>query len=387
MTIELANRLVEFRKKFGYSQEELANQLNVSRQSISNWESGEVTPSIDYLKELAKIYNVSMDDLINCDKTVEEVLNKNSNTNKEFSTEKSDENAHESKQNYDQVHIGKDGIHVSSKDGDKVDIDLGGVHINDYDKNIYDNKCSGFNNAYSKYKKRKHLANNIESIISGVLALLVFVAYMVLGFLVPNGWAIYWTLFILIPVPGEIVSCFIMRKASRFPIALVVTFLYLFFGMYAGLWHPYWLVFCLIPVFYMIVSPIEKALFQRNLAKDNDDSVVTINGEDIKIHSSSSDKIDNINKSFNKVEGKISTMTNEINKLQGKDKDFINDIYDDLENELDDLDDLLEEIEDDITDLEEINNFPLDEKIEYRSRIRKYKNEKTSLEQRIKSLK
>ena len=38
MNIEIANRLLELRKKNGYSQEELANKLGISRQSVSKWE-------------------------------------------------------------------------------------------------------------------------------------------------------------------------------------------------------------------------------------------------------------------------------------------------------------------------------------------------------------
>ena len=38
MNIEIANRLVELRKKTGLSQEDLANQLGISRQSVSKWE-------------------------------------------------------------------------------------------------------------------------------------------------------------------------------------------------------------------------------------------------------------------------------------------------------------------------------------------------------------
>lgn len=40
---------------------ELANQLGVSRQAVSRWESGDTTPSVDKLKALAKLYGVSLD--------------------------------------------------------------------------------------------------------------------------------------------------------------------------------------------------------------------------------------------------------------------------------------------------------------------------------------
>lgn len=59
----LGDKLVALRKKNGYSQQELADKLNVTRQTISNWELGQGAPSLDKAMELAKIYHVSLDDL------------------------------------------------------------------------------------------------------------------------------------------------------------------------------------------------------------------------------------------------------------------------------------------------------------------------------------
>ena len=70
MNIEIANRLLEYRKKSGLSQEELAEKLDISRQSVSKWERAEASPDTDNLIELAKIYGVTMDDLLNVDKPI-----------------------------------------------------------------------------------------------------------------------------------------------------------------------------------------------------------------------------------------------------------------------------------------------------------------------------
>ena len=70
MNIEIANRLLEYRKKSGLSQEELAEKLNISRQSVSKWERAEASPDTDNLIELAKIYGVTMDDLLNVEKPI-----------------------------------------------------------------------------------------------------------------------------------------------------------------------------------------------------------------------------------------------------------------------------------------------------------------------------
>ena len=61
----LREKLIVLRDKAGISQMELANQLDVSRQAVSRWESGDTTPSMDKLKTLAKIYDVSLDWLCN----------------------------------------------------------------------------------------------------------------------------------------------------------------------------------------------------------------------------------------------------------------------------------------------------------------------------------
>ena len=64
MTIETANRLYELRKKHNLSQEELAEKLGVSRQAVSKWERSEASPDTDNLIALAKIYDLSLDELI-----------------------------------------------------------------------------------------------------------------------------------------------------------------------------------------------------------------------------------------------------------------------------------------------------------------------------------
>lgn len=57
----LREKLIVLRDKAGISQMSLAHQLDVSRQAVSRWESGDATPSMDKLKTLAKIYGVSLD--------------------------------------------------------------------------------------------------------------------------------------------------------------------------------------------------------------------------------------------------------------------------------------------------------------------------------------
>lgn len=59
----LGERILKYRKKAGISQEELADKLNVTRQSISLWETDQTLPSLDNLIALADIFGISMDEL------------------------------------------------------------------------------------------------------------------------------------------------------------------------------------------------------------------------------------------------------------------------------------------------------------------------------------
>ena len=59
-----ADKLIALRKKAGWSQEELAQQLNVSRQSVSKWEGAQSVPDLDKIVQLSRIFGVSTDYLL-----------------------------------------------------------------------------------------------------------------------------------------------------------------------------------------------------------------------------------------------------------------------------------------------------------------------------------
>lgn len=62
------DNLIALRKINGYSQDELADKIGVTRQTLSKYETGESLPDIEKCKQLAEIFGVSMDDLVNYDK-------------------------------------------------------------------------------------------------------------------------------------------------------------------------------------------------------------------------------------------------------------------------------------------------------------------------------
>lgn len=77
--MKFCEKLQKLRKEKGYSQEQLADLLDVSRQSVSKWESGTTYPEMDKLLSLCKIFNVSLDELTNDEITDKNIMDKKKN--------------------------------------------------------------------------------------------------------------------------------------------------------------------------------------------------------------------------------------------------------------------------------------------------------------------
>lgn len=72
--MNLSDNLKRLRKENNLSQEELAEKLGVSRQSVSKWESNSAYPEMDKLIQISNMFNVGIDELLN--KDVKEVREK-----------------------------------------------------------------------------------------------------------------------------------------------------------------------------------------------------------------------------------------------------------------------------------------------------------------------
>ena len=66
--MEFSEKLQLLRKQRGWTQEQLAEHIYVSRTAVSKWESGKGYPSIDSLKALAQVYEVTIDGLLSGEK-------------------------------------------------------------------------------------------------------------------------------------------------------------------------------------------------------------------------------------------------------------------------------------------------------------------------------
>ncbi|MCR4879518.1 MAG: helix-turn-helix domain-containing protein [Bacilli bacterium] len=242
MTVDTANRLMQYRKKAGLSQEELADKLGVSRQAVSKWECAESSPDTDNLIALAKIYNVSLDELINGDEDPK--INKDNKEKKSGIHIKGEDG---------EVHIEGMNIHVKDDGGSEVHIGTDGIDIVDGETNFH---------AHPKVRVHRHHRRDgiFESILSSSITLLCVTAYLLCGFLIKDGqgWRNYWVIFFLIPIVPSIFKAIRTRRMTRFAFPLLVTAVYLGIGMFMNLWHPTWIMFFAIPVYYAVFGPIEK---------------------------------------------------------------------------------------------------------------------------------
>ena len=126
MTLETANRLFELRKKHNLSQEELAEKLGVSRQAVSKWERSEASPDTDNLIALAKIYDLTLDELIFGEREEE----KTEEPKEDSTNENGDDVYINIDADGDKVEIGPDGVLVKEKNGNTVKLNISLREIN-----------------------------------------------------------------------------------------------------------------------------------------------------------------------------------------------------------------------------------------------------------------
>ncbi|MDR0937210.1 MAG: helix-turn-helix domain-containing protein [Oscillospiraceae bacterium] len=209
MNIEVANRLVQLRKQCGYSQEDLAEKLGVSRQAVSKWERAESSPDTDNLIRLARLYRVSLDNLLNIT---------------------------------DELPPPPAPPPDNSGQGEAYDCEEE-AEFEDYDE-------------------WEHREISVPwKILDGAMPILVLALFLFAGFGL-DLWHPAWAVFLLIPI-YYIVSTALKNGGSvykaildgAFP--LIIVALYILLGLF-GVWHPTWLLFLLIPIYYIISDAVKK---------------------------------------------------------------------------------------------------------------------------------
>ncbi len=212
MTLENANRLAELRRAHGYSQEDLADRLGLSRQAISKWERGEASPDTDNLIALSELYGITLDSLL--------------------------------------------GRGEMTENGGET---VAPARVNPFQSEDFDPENPLPEGSYYEHqaeKKRKEKRQRFERrfpfpfvMNSAYLVLAITFAYLLMGCLF-HWWHPGWIIFLTIPL-------FYLPPRERHPLRLLgnpvmVTIIYLLLGFECNLWHPGWLIFFLIPLLYVV---------------------------------------------------------------------------------------------------------------------------------------
>lgn len=315
MNIEIANRLINLRKQSGLSQEELAARLGLSRQAVSKWERAEASPDTDNLICLAKIYGVSLDDLLNTDQPVEdiarEVKEKEAARPEEPKTPRIDSLIGEKGLTFSWFSFDPYGFHsvkptgrsllFYDKDGnliptdsimeqnianangtavsierDEINVavaDGGAIHIEPDEVKI--KTTSGENTHYSIdddgriTMEKEYSKSLLEAILVPATVFLSTIAYLLLGFFLPNntGWQYWWVVFFLIPIVAQLCSMVRTKTLNTFPMVFFCCIAFFLTSFYTGYWHPMWVVFLLVPLYHAVVSPIDHTLRTKRKEK------------------------------------------------------------------------------------------------------------------------
>ena len=171
MTIEIADRLVKLRKKYGYSQEELADKLGLSRQAVSKWERAEASPDTDNLICLAKLYGVSLDELLATDEDLDTIVQEQVKEEKPAQEEKGEG-----------INIKDDEVVLYSKSGKRVTINDDGVTCYNADGTVKEHKFD--------------VPTAVIGAIEATLFTLAAIAFILLGTLC-GLWASAWIVFFI----------------------------------------------------------------------------------------------------------------------------------------------------------------------------------------------
>lgn len=297
MNIEIANRLLQLRKNHQFSQEELATKLNISRQAVSKWERAEASPDTDNLIELAKLYGITLDELLTGEKTQAEDQDAGEPAAAEPVPQEAppDAGATEAEQDYqydwgthqpnrhgDWVSF-KNGIHVRSVNGDKVDVGFSGVHVEDHNgekvhvgfDGIHISEGDGSkvhpgdykHHEYDwdeQYKKQKPY----KFWYAFPFPLIALIGFFVVGFC--GGWSWSWLLFLTIPLYYTTIAAIQKSNLMVFCYPALAVLIFFLLGFWGNLWHPGWIMFITIPFYYWLASALNpKTKSKPNYFDDN----------------------------------------------------------------------------------------------------------------------
>ena len=255
MNLEIANRLVALRKENNLSQEALAEKLGISRQAVSKWERAEASPDTDNLIALAKLYHISLDELLKIHEDGEEISSDLAEGKEEeqdgyAETEQTTSYAEDE----DEVHVGFDGVHVKDKNGE-VHVSWRGIHVHDK-RNENEVHIDKDGIRVNGDEPRGHIFSHGKD-AELPLGMLAIVIYIVIGACF-DLWHPGWLIFLLIPIISTFIHAVRMRNADLFAYPVLVVLVFLYVGLVHDIWHPTWVVFLTIPVYYSFTRYIRR---------------------------------------------------------------------------------------------------------------------------------
>lgn len=199
MDLMTANRLQQLRKANGYSQDVLAEKLGISRQAVSKWERAESSPSVDNLIDLAKLYGITVDEMLNTE-------------------------------------------------GDKVVIKT--------QKNTKNDIIGKLKSLISKANDFGIYPELARKLVKFPFFLVVTILYVVLCF-VTKLWHPLWIMFLALPIYYQFALACKGGNKKVFmlllPIPEIIVTLFLILGFAFGIWKYAWILFLLLPIYYWIV--------------------------------------------------------------------------------------------------------------------------------------
>lgn len=199
MDLMTANRLQQLRKANGYSQDVLAEKLGISRQAVSKWERAESSPSVDNLLDLARLYGITVDEMLNTD---------------------------------------GDRVVIKTQNNTKKDIK---------------GKLKSLISKANDFGIYPELARSLAKF---PFFLVVTVLYVVLCF-VTKLWHPLWIMFLALPIYYQFALACKGGNKKVFmlllPIPEIIVTVFLILGFAFGIWKYAWILFLLLPIYYWLV--------------------------------------------------------------------------------------------------------------------------------------
>lgn len=240
MNIAFANRLVELRRAHGFSQEELAHRLELSRQAISKWERAEASPDTDNLIALARLYGITLDELVDTEREIPPVAEE---------PEEEPGECHVGTGG-DRVNVSWQGVHVLDKNGDEVHVSWeDGIHVRDANGEEVHIGPGGM--PHHIWEPKRRIRDELP------VPILSVIAFLLLGFL-GGWWHPGWVVFFAIPLYPSLVKAIRCRNPHHFAYPVFTVPAYILLGHFFHWWHPGWVIFLTIPLYYWVASFVKK---------------------------------------------------------------------------------------------------------------------------------